>query len=167
MDYYLCDLCGASKLTKFEMMEHQRKAHDKREFSCEQCNVNVIGYNSLQTHLRVHKKVKCAECLGWLYQHMGEIWSQRKHENTYHQTSPLWHFWTLRRVTVESFGWNDRVYPLCPENPWRETWLCCQWQRQWSPCQETTQVNSKLQLQKCLILCRFLCIEINDGSVSD
>ena len=44
------------------MREHKRKAHDKREFCCEQCNVNVIGYNSLQTHLRVHEKVKCAEC---------------------------------------------------------------------------------------------------------
>ena len=50
------------------MREHERKAHDKREFCCEQCNVNAIGYNSesMKIHIITHHLFDTFELSGEL-----------------------------------------------------------------------------------------------------
>ena len=62
MDFILCDLCGVSKLTQYEIREHKRKAHDSRKFTCDQCNKDIIGNDKFKTHLKSHQTVLCAHC---------------------------------------------------------------------------------------------------------
>ena len=62
MDFILCDICGVSKLTNFEINDHKRKAHGTRVLNCKHCNKEIIGNDRLLTHLKTHETKKCAKC---------------------------------------------------------------------------------------------------------
>ena len=59
---FLCDLCGVAKITKFDLKEHQRRAHDERNFNCPECNATFVGQNKLQSHLQTHRRRTCSDC---------------------------------------------------------------------------------------------------------
>ena len=53
---FLCNECVKSSAKEVDLVIHQSRAHDKRSFSCEVCQENIIGKDKHRNHMRKHKQ---------------------------------------------------------------------------------------------------------------
>ena len=53
---FLCNECAKSFAKEVDLVIHQSRAHDKRSFSCEVCQENIIGKDKHRNHMRKHKQ---------------------------------------------------------------------------------------------------------------
>ena len=59
----VCDLCPKQCYGGKELAQHKRRMHlDTREYTCEECGVQVKGVRALANHRRHHKKFECPKC---------------------------------------------------------------------------------------------------------
>ena len=71
---FLCTECGHNAASKLALKKHARK-HDKREFSCDECEKIIIGYSNFNGHKAMHRKVTCPIC--WKLIHKNSLTSHK------------------------------------------------------------------------------------------
>lgn len=60
-----CETCGARFFSPVDLLDHQRRHSDLKEFSCAQCDTSFKTKRSLLSHQAVHQELKydCPVCL--------------------------------------------------------------------------------------------------------
>ena len=62
MDPLVCTPCGQTFEDKEKLSNHELRYHDKRVFTCDQCQKEVVGRVKLLDHRKKHKATTCKHC---------------------------------------------------------------------------------------------------------
>ena len=58
----VCEECSQEFFSEKSLSQHQKRFHDKRQFTCSDCGEYVVGMRKFHDHKRKHDKFDCTIC---------------------------------------------------------------------------------------------------------